>query len=150
MGWFSHICEAEFTFDPSFTIEDIQNKLKEQIASKPKEYQLIDNETAKNVLFKRSGEQHEVKHAYRSGAIAHEELTVYCTHTSRLFRFVDDIAFIFVVEDGDGGGKEEKKGVIMRALSISRIGEGDMFQNQKNIRGIVDPLNPVTSNFIRA
>jgi len=151
MGWFSHICEAEFTFDPSLSIEDIKNKLKEQIASKSKEYTLIDDTAATNQLFKRAGEKHEVKHAYRNGAISHDDLTLYCIHTSKLFKFIDDIAFTFVMEEENGGnGKDEKKGVVMRALSISRVGEGDMFQNQKNIRQLVDPLNPTNSTFIRA
>jgi uncharacterized protein (DUF1499 family) len=54
------------------------------------------------------------------------------THSTKVFKFVDDLAFTFATVDGK---------TVVHTLSISRIGQGDMFQNRKNISIIMDIVN---------
>jgi len=54
------------------------------------------------------------------------------THSTKVFKFVDDLAFTFATVEGK---------TVVHTLSISRIGQGDMFQNRKNISIIMDTVN---------
>jgi uncharacterized protein (DUF1499 family) len=51
---------------------------------------------------------------------------IHATHTTALFRFVDDVN-IYVVQGLDGVTKLE-------IISQSRVGKGDLGQNKRNIR----------------
>lgn len=58
---------------------------------------------------------------------------IHSTHTTRLFRFVDDVN-IYVVQGLDGTTKLE-------VISQSRLGKGDLGQNKRNIRELLSALD---------
>ena len=58
---------------------------------------------------------------------------IHATHSTRLFRFVDDVN-IYVVQGLDGITKLE-------IISQSRIGKGDWGQNQRNIKELLAALD---------
>jgi uncharacterized protein (DUF1499 family) len=54
------------------------------------------------------------------------------THSTKMWKFIDDLAFTFATLDGK---------TVVHTLSISRVGQGDMYQNRKNITIIMDAVN---------
>ena len=58
---------------------------------------------------------------------------LHATHTTRLFRFVDDVN-IYIVQGLDGITKLE-------IVSQSRVGKGDLGQNQRNIKELFSALD---------
>lgn len=115
MGWLTHVYEVEATMKGRR--EEVADAIREIIKS-TKHYALMDNADS---LFKRPGDKHEIKHAYLNSVVDPNALLVVGTCTSPLMKFVDDIAFT-VISSGDG--------VTVKGLSVSRIGEGDMFKNK--------------------
>lgn len=109
----------------------IRAAIVEALESTPR-YAHITAEAELQHLFQRHGDQHSVRHAYHDHEVANAELTVYGTHSTKVFKFVDDLAFTFATVDGK---------TVVHTLSISRIGQGDMFQNRKNISIIMDTVN---------
>ncbi|ELR25254.1 uncharacterized protein ACA1_290180 [Acanthamoeba castellanii str. Neff] len=142
MGWLSHIYEAEYIFPDDAQADAIRAAIVEALESTPR-YAHITAEAELQHLFQRHGDQHSVRHAYHDHEVANAELTVYVslrrlvmwlqgTHSTKVFKFVDDLAFTFATVDGK---------TVVHTLSISRIGQGDMFQNRKNISIIMDTVN---------
>ena len=58
---------------------------------------------------------------------------IHATHTTRLFRFVDDVN-IYIVQGLDGITKLE-------IISQSRVGKGDLGQNKRNIKELLTALD---------
>ncbi len=58
---------------------------------------------------------------------------IHATHTTRIFRFVDDVN-IYIVQGLDGTTKLE-------VISQSRIGKGDLGQNKRNIKELLSALD---------
>eukprot|EP01103_Thecamoeba_quadrilineata_P007096 TRINITY_DN16868_c0_g1_i1.p1 TRINITY_DN16868_c0_g1~~TRINITY_DN16868_c0_g1_i1.p1 ORF type:complete len:144 (+),score=18.42 TRINITY_DN16868_c0_g1_i1:40-471(+) len=129
MGWNTHIYEAEYYFPEGTTVEEITQKLKEEINNRPR-YRLITDPEQIQKLFTRQGQENSVINAYHNKIVKDEHLTIFCTHTTKLCRFVDDMAFTFHLENGNF--------VCLRGFSISRIGGGDMYQNSRNVNGLLD------------
>ncbi|KAL6045267.1 hypothetical protein QOT17_022862, partial [Balamuthia mandrillaris] len=103
MGWLTHIFEAEYYYPDETSLDDLKSAVEQAITTYPKkgEYTLVQGEEEVSKLFQRSGEEHSVKHAYHNDQVADEDKTVFATHRTRLFGFVDDMAFTFGnLEDG--------------------------------------------------
>jgi uncharacterized protein (DUF1499 family) len=57
---------------------------------------------------------------------------IHATHTTRLWRFVDDIYLVF---------EPDSRGSLVSARSQSRIGKGDLGQNARNLRSLTRSLH---------
>jgi hypothetical protein len=139
MGWLSHIYEAEYYYETEKSLAELSDAVKEAIQTFPGfagEYLLITDENEKQKLFQRPGPEHSLSNAYHDREVHHPDLTVFATHSTRLFRFIDDLAFTFGhIQQGD------KELAFIKTFSISRVGQGDLFQNRKNIVQIIQYLS---------
>ncbi|WP_169975423.1 DUF1499 domain-containing protein [Tautonia rosea] len=64
-------------------------------------------------------------------AVYEDRAMIHATHTTRVFRFVDDVHIIF---------EPDSRGSLLMARSQSRIGKGDLGQNARNLRALVRGL----------
>eukprot|EP00670_Eutreptiella_braarudii_P003903 CAMPEP_0174302978 /NCGR_PEP_ID=MMETSP0809-20121228/59919_1 /TAXON_ID=73025 ORGANISM="Eutreptiella gymnastica-like, Strain CCMP1594" /NCGR_SAMPLE_ID=MMETSP0809 /ASSEMBLY_ACC=CAM_ASM_000658 /LENGTH=142 /DNA_ID=CAMNT_0015408931 /DNA_START=39 /DNA_END=467 /DNA_ORIENTATION=+ len=129
MGFLSHIMEAEYVFSPNVEPETLHTAITTAIR------QLSSSGYAPAVPeqgFKRYDLQ-RVKTFKKAGVEAREDLCVMCTCTSKLMKFVDDMAFCI------GVGPERQ--VVLRAWSNSRVGQGDLGKNKKNVRLVIDQVS---------
>lgn len=66
-------------------------------------------------------------------------VTLHCTRTTRLWRFVDDVEVrVELAEKSPVPGADVAS--VVRVASRSRIGQGDLGQNPRNIRELLDGL----------
>jgi len=133
MGFFTHIFEAEFFFAQGTSLEDLRAAVLAGIESLQSQgWEVVEDRAP---LFQRPGDKHNYIHAYRNKEEKNVELTVFGTHTSKIMGFVDDLAFTF--------GETEVDTPYIKALSVSRVGEGDLYQNKRNIINVMDQVKRV-------
>mmetsp|Transcript_23235 Transcript_23235/g.41915 ORF Transcript_23235/g.41915 Transcript_23235/m.41915 type:complete len:142 (-) Transcript_23235:469-894(-) len=123
MGWCSHIYEAEYEFDRTITIAQAHAAFIGAVASS-NNYVL----GGQDPMFKRYPVE-QATQFHNAQVLQQPSFTVFAVCISKLWKFVDDIAFSF------GTGPIGQ--VVVRGWSHSRIGEGDMFKNKKNIEHII-------------
>jgi len=133
MGFLTHIYEAEYYFPENTQLEAIREAIVKALESTPSYAHVTGEGVAQ--LFQRPGQEHSVVHAYHNHQVQNEDQTVYGTHTTKLWKFIDDLAFTFLMVECEG-----KQVPTAHTLSISRIGGGDLFQNRKNIQCIMNTV----------
>eukprot|EP00123_Amoebidium_parasiticum_P001474 comp12577_c0_seq1/m.7582 comp12577_c0_seq1/g.7582 ORF comp12577_c0_seq1/g.7582 comp12577_c0_seq1/m.7582 type:complete len:144 (-) comp12577_c0_seq1:560-991(-) len=126
MGWLTHAFEAEYHFDASVPLEDLKKAVEQALdsLSSRRYYRAPKGDE----LFRRGGAENSLDNAYKNKTRKNEELTVFGTHTTKMLKFVDDMAFTF----GESNGRH-----FIKVFSVSRQGMGDLYQNKRNAEGVM-------------
>ena len=121
MGLLTHVAEIEYHYG-NIDVNEMREILVNALQS-TKNFEI--QESVKG-MFERRGHKHSVSHVHMiKNDPLDESKVLYAICTSPLLRFKDDVAFsINVVAENN---------VIVKGLSVSRLGEGDFFKNKKNL-----------------
>jgi len=128
-----HVYEAEHSFEEDVSADEVREQIIALLKS-TQQYEHIESDKAATTLFRRTGEVNDLKYAYpvdSQGYTCDKQKTVYGIHVTTNMGYKDDMAFTFSTKDGK---------LMVKTLSLSRVGESDWGQNGKNIAGIMDQL----------